>query len=265
MAAKGSFTGPPDFVGVGAQRSGTTWWFRTMLKHPQIRAPRHGLGEDPETAPRHRKKEVHFFDRFAATPMRDEDVAAYHALFRRREGQVIGEWTPRYMHDVWTPRLLHRAAPDARLLVLLRDPIERFRSGVAHGLMRAPGRRRDTLAADAIDRGRYATQLARLHRFYDPERILVLQYERCRNEPAAEYRRVLRFLGVDAEHEPESVGQARGTNTASVKQELWPDLVESLQRFLEPDVERLTEMVPDLDVALWPHFAHLAGRTAAHG
>jgi hypothetical protein len=131
--------------------------------------------------------------------------------------------------------------------------------------MRAPGRRRDTLAADAIDRGRYATQLARLQRFYDPDRILVLQYERCRDDPAGGYRRVLRFLGVDEDHEPQSVERARGTNTASVKQDLWPDLVEALQRFLEPDVERLAEMVPDLDLALWPHFAHLAGRTPAHG
>ena len=50
-------TGPPDFIGVGAQRSGTTWWFGTMLGHPQI-AP-----------PRERKKELHFFNRFRAREM----------------------------------------------------------------------------------------------------------------------------------------------------------------------------------------------------
>lgn len=265
MPASATRTGPPDFVGVGAQRAGTTWWFRTLLRHPQIRAPRHPDVAPGAEAPRHRKKELHFFDRFAADEMTDADVAAYHDLFVRADGQVVGEWTPRYMHDVWTPRLLARAAPEAKLLVLLRDPIERYRSGVAHGVIRAPARRRDLLAADAVERGRYATQLARLERFFDRERILVLQYERCRREPVAEYKRVLRFLGVDEGHDPVGVEQERGKRTSGHKDELWPDMLEALMPVLEPEVERLAAMVPELDVALWPHFAHLAERSATRG
>ena len=50
--------------------------------------------------------------------------------------------------------------------------------------------------ADVVDRRSFGAQLARLHRFYDPERILVLQFERCRRDPAGQYRRTLEFLGV---------------------------------------------------------------------
>jgi hypothetical protein len=243
-------TGPPDFVGVGAQRCGTTWWFRALLEHPAI------------AAPRGRAKELHFFDRFCAEEMRDGDVGRYHALFPRSDGQVAGEWTPRYMSDPWTPRLLARAAPDARLLVMLRDPIERFRSGVAHRHMTESERAPELIATDAAERGRYAFHLQRVHRFFAPDRVLVLQYERCRAAPADEFRRTLRFLGIDDDHVPDGLERSRGTTTEGRKRALWPDLEAALRQVLEPDVVRLAEAVPDLDVGLWPNFAHLAERRA---
>jgi len=46
----GFVTGPPDFVGVGAQKAGTTWWFRLIEAHP-------GVYHDPDQRP-----ELHFFD-----------------------------------------------------------------------------------------------------------------------------------------------------------------------------------------------------------
>jgi Sulfotransferase domain len=246
VAAESLTTGPPDFVGVGAQRAGTTWWFRLLAHHPAIRAPRG------------RKKELHFFDRFCAREMDDADIAAYHDLFPRSAGQISGEWTPRYMGDVQTPRLLKRVAPDARLLVLLRDPIERFRSGMIHRLTRAPQRSWELSAADAIERGRYARQLDRLRLFFEDDRILVLQYEKCRAEPSGEYARTLRFLGVADDFAPTAFEEQKGTTMAARKQELWPDIETALRLTLEPEVERLRTMVPGIDLGLWPNFSHLA-------
>jgi hypothetical protein len=243
-------TGPPDFVGVGAQRAGTTWWFRLLSQHPGIKAPRG------------RRKELHFFDRFCAHEMRQADVEAYHDLFARRRGQIAGEWTPRYMGDVCTPRLLHRAAPEAKLLVLLRDPVERFRSGMLHQLTRAPERASAMVAAEAIERGRYALQLERLRGFWEPERILVLQYEKCRADPLGQYLRTLRFLGVDDGVEPPDFSEAKGTTMAPHKVEMWPDMRDALQATLEPEIERLRELVPGIELGLWPHFAHLDATAA---
>jgi hypothetical protein len=246
----GVTTGPPDFVGVGAQRAGTTWWFRTLVGHPELR-PARG-----------RKKELHFFDRFCARELVAEDVDAYHRLFPSEPGELAGEWTPRYMHDFWTPRLLRRVAPEAKLLVMLRDPIERYRSGIPHRLSRTPERPQPTLVADAVERSRYALQLGRLYRHHPPEQVLVQQYEKCRRDPAGEYRRTLRFLGVDADHEPREVERPRGTTAEAAKVPLWPDMLATLRAAFDPDVERLRELVPELDLSLWPNFAHLADGVA---
>jgi hypothetical protein len=239
-------TGPPHFVGVGAQRCGTTWWFRVMVGHPRIRPPKG------------RRKELHFFDPFAARRMTDEDVQRYYKLFPRETGELVGEWTPRYMRDFWTPPLLRQVAPDVRLLVMLRDPVERYRSGVLHRLTRTPDRRPEALASDGIERGRYALQLRRLHRYFDPERILVLQYERCRAEPMEEYLRTVRFLGLTEHEDPRDFSRPRGTTTAPKKEELWPDFQRALQVALEPDVAELKALAPGIDLSLWPNFAHLA-------
>ena len=239
-------TGPPDFIGVGTQRSGTTWWFRTLLGHPQIRAPRG------------RRKELHFFDAFCARELRDADIASYHELVPRKPGQIAGEWTPRYMHDFWTPRLIARAAPDAKLLIMFRDPVERFRSGVPHRLSRSPGARLEAATADAIERGRYATQLKRVLASHDASKLLILQYEKCVADPAGQYRRTLAFLGVDAEHRSDAFEQRRGTTQAAQKKPLWDDLLAGLRAVLEPEVAELAAMTPEIDVSLWKNFAHLA-------
>jgi len=238
-------TGPPDFIGVGTQRSGTTWWFETLLAHPQIRAPRGG-------------KELHYFDRYGGRELTDPGIAAYHELFPRGPGQIAGEWTPRYMHDFWTPPLLARAAPAAKLLVMFRDPVERFRSGALHQMSLTPKARIAGITSDAIERGRYAAQLRRLLAYHDESKLLILQYEKCVAEPADQYRRTLAFLGVDTEHRHDGFEQRRGTTQAANKQPLWDDMLDGLRAAYEPEVLELAAMAPDIDVSLWSNFAHLA-------
>jgi sulfotransferase family protein len=111
--------GPPDFVGVGAQRSGTTWWYELITAHPQVVSP------GPQ-------KELHFFTRFWNESVADADIGEYHQFFPRPAGKAVGEWSPFYMYESWTPRFLAAAAPDARILVMLRDPVDRYRSDIVH-------------------------------------------------------------------------------------------------------------------------------------
>ncbi|HYH58620.1 MAG TPA: sulfotransferase [Thermoleophilaceae bacterium] len=245
MAEETLITGPPDFVGVGTQRSGTTWWQRLLKSHPQIRTPRN------------RKKEQHFFDKFGKRPMTDADVARYHDQFPRAPGELAGEWTPRYMRDVWGPRVVKRAAPDAKILVMFRDPVERYRSGVLHTSSRKPGLKWEWLSTDATERGRYAEQLRRLYDYFDPEQVLVLQYEQCTQDPLHHYSQTLEFIGAPA-HVPKDLTRTRGTPTRSRREPIWDDLSEAIVRELEEDVLELSELVPHLDVSLWKNFAHLA-------
>ena len=269
---------PPDFVGVGAVGSGTRWWLGLLLSHPEIRPPRG------------RRVSLHHFDQFSGREMTDADIAAYHAYFRRRADTVCGEWTARYMLDAWTPAVLKRAAPDAKLLVLLSDPIEWYRTIFTE---RRAERKDATVItmADVVDRRHHAAQLERLRRYYDPAQILVLQYERCRRDPLGQYRRTLEFLGVrNREFVPRRLRRAAAGKPQALHVELllrlglppgtkrrvrerltgrsatldaaplWPDLEAALHSALDPDVVRLGKLVPDLDPSLWPNFAHLAAK-----
>ncbi len=122
-------TGPPDFVGVGAQRSGTTRWFDLIVAHPQV------------TAPLATRKELHYFDRFHSDAFTARDAMDYSEYFPRPEGTLTGEWSPSYLASPWAPAMLASAAPKTRLLVLLRDPVERYLSGLQrhHRVARARG------------------------------------------------------------------------------------------------------------------------------
>jgi hypothetical protein len=254
--------GPPDFVGVGALGCGIGWWHSLLLAHPEIAAPA-GRG-----------RALHFFDRFCAQEMSDADVAAYHERFPRRPGTIGGEWTGRYMFDAWTPPLLRRAAPEAKLLVMVSDPIERYRAVFTERMAKLGDDDR-LFMTDVVDRRSFGAQLARLQRFFDRERILVLQFERCRRDPLGEYRRTLEFLGVrDAAFAPRRLRRRRaggllgrvlprrvGERLAGrplserAPAPLWPDLEASLHTALDPDVAALARLVPELDLSLWPNFA----------
>jgi hypothetical protein len=246
MPESGVTTGPPDFIGVGTQRSGTTWMQRLLIDHPRIQLPLD------------RRKEQHFFDWFGKTEMTDADVERYHRSFPHAEGEIAGDWTPRYMRDIWTPRLIPRAAPEAKILVIFRDPVERYRSGVLHTLARRGGRAATYLATDAVERGRYALQLKRVFDYFDRNQVLVLQFERGLAEPLEQYHRTLEFIGLPPDHVPTDLTRTRGTPQSAKKEPFWDDFKEALVRELEPDVAELREMVPEIDVELWPNFRHLA-------
>jgi hypothetical protein len=273
---------PPAFIGVGALGSGTGWWHAQLLAHPEIEPPRA------------RRRALHFFDRFCTQELTESDVAAYHARFPRRPGVLSGEWTGRYMFDAWTPPLLHRVAPDARLLALISDPIERYRAIFRERMAKRIGD--ETFStADLVDRASYATQIGRLQRFYSPQQILVLQLERCRRDPLGQYRRTLEFLDVrdtgfaprslrrKADGKPESpvveallrVGLPAGTRSRIAERfggrttpardpvALWPELETALHTALDPEVTALRQLVPDLDLSLWPNFASVPARSPA--
>jgi len=120
----------------------------------------------------------------------------------------------------------------------------------------------EAITADAIERGRYATQLRRMLACHDASKLLILQYEKCVADPADQYRRTLRFLGVDADHEHDGFERRRGTTQASNKQPLPAHLMDGLRATMEPEVARLAEMTPEIDVGLWKNFAHLRAENA---
>jgi hypothetical protein len=225
---------------VGTARSGTSWWDSLINQHPRVFRP----AGTP--------KEVHFFDSRWEAGLRSGDIERYHALFARPPGVISGEWTPGYMLDAWTPPLLRQAAPDARLLVLLRDPVERFRSGRTLAENRLTvGSTARAAANAAFNRGLYADQLLRLWRVFPREQVLVLQYERCVAGPRAELARTYEFLGLGREIPVGLVPEQRVNESRGPKVTLSDWQMDELTRRYAPENERLASLLPDLDLTLW--------------
>ncbi|HTA13389.1 MAG TPA: sulfotransferase [Solirubrobacteraceae bacterium] len=239
--------GPPDFVGVGVQRCGTTRWIRLIGSHPEVVWP-------PAA------KELHYFDRYHLGGCGAREIAGYHEFFPRDGERKVGEWTPLYMSAPWVPALLAQAAPQARLLVLLRDPVERYISGLQHdsGHAREQGVSLSRLTPlDAFARGLYHAQLIRLLSHFDRSQILVLQYERCVSEPLAELRKTFQFLGLrDVEFVPDLTITP---NRQPSKPQLDAAARDAYVAAYRDDVLALAQAFPEIDLALWPNFAPLAG------
>src|SRR5579864_2363883 len=155
----GEAVGPPDFVGIGVQKAGTTWWYSLIVAHPDV--------SQPATV----HKERHFFAPYATRGFGSDDVRGYHQWFPRPAAKLAGEWTPDYIYQPWVPALLQRAAPEARVLVMVRDPIERFVSGLAHNRL-MPGSHLGTVVAEAVDRGFYGAALQRWAPWFETGRVL---------------------------------------------------------------------------------------------
>jgi hypothetical protein len=231
----------PDFVGLGALHCGTTWWFNLVTSHPRV---------DRQLTP---DRDGGFFAPFAEQPMTAQDVAAFHARFRRRPGAICGEWAGRYLSDLWTPPLLARVAPDARLLVMLRDPIERYLTVLARSGDDPPN------MAAVAHQARYGTQLRAFLEVFPREQMLIQQIERCRADVRGELRRTLGFLGLDDSEVPPDA-PTLAVPDPGPRAEPWPDLVDSLREMLEPEVGLAAELAgDDLDLGWWPHFRDLAG------
>jgi hypothetical protein len=247
---EGWHVGPPDFVGIGAQRSGTSWWYRGIEAHPGV------------VRIKGQRKELHYFNRFWDGEVPPDFAQTYASLFPRPPGTISGEWTPRYMHDYWSLPLLREAAPDARVLVILRDPVERYRSGAARmvRLAEEAGRPlRMIEITDALWRSFYHEQLKRLFELYPRDQVLVLQFERCRTDPAGQMEATCRFLGLEPFGElPSQLVRDRSPRD---KPPLADRLRDELVARLSDDVRKLIDLCPEIDPSLWPNFNHIAANS----
>ena len=252
----------PDFLGIGAQKAGTTWLGRNLQAHPEVWMPR--------------VKEVHYFDEkiheTRNTPLRlvrrifgagganrrwrrqvrrrarkhlrrfsRKDFSWdlnyyvgvpsdgwYASLFEPGKGKMIGEITPAYStlgpDDV---RQVHRLVPDARIIFMMRNPVERVWSQAVMGFDRSKGKAVDAVTEEELLRvfGRegsrrrtdYLRTLDNWSAFYPKDRIFVGFLEDVHFFPEELLRAVYGFLGVDSAFRPPKAGSkvhTRSTGSA---------------------------------------------------
>jgi len=205
----------PDFFVVGAPKAGTTALHVALARHPQVwmsrtKEPKHFLTDGPPPT-RGGPGDAKTFSEYVWR--RDH----YARLFAEAgEDQLCGESTPFYLYDAAAHRRIREAVPEARLIALLRDPIDRAHSNWAHlwsaGLesegdfVRACAQEERRAAAGwapfwrYLDLGRYGGQLARLYETFPREQVLVLRYRELREEPTQTLRMIVDFLGLEQGH-----------------------------------------------------------------
>lgn len=208
-AARGPDSAPRvDAFGIGVQKAATTWWFRGLASHPQLRTADPGRLGTESGSLRITRKELNFFNHHW-----ERGFAWYHRMFEFGPWKTL-EFSTLYFHDRDVPRRIHAYNPEARLLLSLRDPVERAYSQHRHEVRkgRLPPELHDFRAAlrhnpAYLEQGRYATHLERWLEWFDRDRILVVDHEEIRRRPEAVMRRSYAFLGLDSGHEPKELGE----------------------------------------------------------
>ncbi|MBV5272311.1 MAG: sulfotransferase domain-containing protein [Lamprocystis purpurea] len=177
------------FVGIGVQKCATTWLYDILLDHPQVALSK--------------LKELDFFSYHFG-----RGYQWYEEQFPQdRPGCLVGEISPSYFIDANVPERLQAYAPEAKLVVLLRDPVERAVSNHRHEV-RLGNFHGDDISFVAglannplyLEQSRYGTHLLRWLRHIPASRMLVLFQEDIDREPQAVAQQVYRFLDVDDRH-----------------------------------------------------------------
>jgi hypothetical protein len=239
----------PDFIIIGAQKSGTTSLIRYLCQHPEITTSY--------------KKEVHYFDQHFR-----RGVNWYRSNFppvRFHSPKLrVGETSPYYFFHPHVPRRIHELLPDVKLIVSLRDPTSRAISHFQHEANRG---REPLSLGEALDaeserieaetrallenedlvceehrrhsykaRGLYLDQLERYWEVFDPSQVQIVDANRFFRDPRSVLRELFGILGVDPEYE---VAKLTPHNIGSPSTEVDPAIVKDLDDYFRPHNEEL--------------------------
>ncbi len=247
----------PDFLIIGAQRCGTTSLYNY-------------LGQNPAVGPLVLEKGAHYF-----STNYDKSLGWYRSHFpmrwraaaehRRGRPFVTGEGSPYYVFHPLAPQRVAETVPEVKLLLMLRDPVERAYSQYRHEVGRGfehlptfeeaidaePGRlagQRERILEDPgyrsfehqhysyLARGRYLEQILAWQALFPPERMLILRSEDFFSDPESSYAKVLVFLGL-----PPWRPRAFARYNASRPAALNPQTRERLEGYFEPHNRSLAE------------------------
>ena len=250
--------GLPDFVIIGAQKCGTTSLYHFVVKHPDI---------TPAF-----QKEIHYFSIWYKF-----GEQWYHSNFptnlsRRRHykktGQKLlsGEASPTYIFYPTVPDRMKKILPDAKLIVILRNPIDRAYSNYQHTLSqnheplsfekaieleeeRCAGDREQMIKDPSflpkrfrrhsyLARGIYADQLERWFKHYDRKQFLILATEDLRKNPQRTLDQVFNFLEVP----PFQIGDFMDANVR-IYEKMSKNTRKFLVEYFKPHNDRLYKLL----------------------
>lgn len=187
----------PTFFVVGAQKAGTTSLYVHLKRHPEVFLPA--------------DKELRIFQ-----PEHRDSISldAYRALYAGAKGyKAIGEVTPYYLADPLVPSRIGELRPEARIIIMLRDPVERAYShylnirryywdsatSFREALVRYDNRSAQgwEYSRDYIEDGLYSAQVQRYFDTFGRDQVLVILFDDLSRNPNEVLARIARHIGVD--------------------------------------------------------------------
>jgi len=278
----------PDFLCIGAQKAGTTWLYQALRQHPQVRMPPikeihyFDRGKRPyafdllaKDAPTRRRflrwlrdglrssragwSEALWNIRFFCLPRSDR---WYAALFPPRGDLLAGDITPGYAR-MGQDKVAHvqRLLPDAKIIYLLRDPLDRAWSQAAmyfrqyHGSASIAAVAPDTLRRFIFDpynlrNGDYHQTLTTWQVFYPRDKILLVCHDEIDHDPGEALRRIYAFLAINDSHSVVPANSSERVYTQPYPN-LPTDLAAELARHFYPSLLRLHEQVDTPHTRRW--------------
>jgi len=244
---------------IGVQKAGTTALQTFLQHHPQVFMSQ--------------RKELHFFNRDQATDWTQPDYEDYEKNFAgAAPGQIKGEATPAYIFIPAAMERIHTYNPALRLIVVLRNPVDRayshwrmektrrtenlgFSAAIRQGRSRANFSK---LHHTYVDRGFYAPQIRRLHSLFPPDRTLFLTTEDIGSSLPRSLKTCWEFLGCSAPESYPSEQVIRPLESGADLPEMSAEDRLYLQSLYEEDIAETSRLI-GRDLSPW-----ISGEGAAH-
>lgn len=193
------------FIGIGAQKAATSWIAECLREHPEL-----------YVSP---GKEVHFFSTDA---LYGEGMDTYYNYFKEAPLQKkIGEFSTTYLSSADAPVRIHKYVPSVKLIVSLRNPVDRALSHIEHLISRGVFSRgisaEDAVSKrrDIVEHGMYGAALQRYFALFSRSQMHVVFYEDIQKNPEVVMRKLYAYLDVDEAFTPASLRQK--FNTAEIR------------------------------------------------
>lgn len=235
----------PNFLGIGAMKAATTWVWQQLADHPEV-----------ELLP---PKEYHYFDNLLSSP---EDYLQRFNLANPK--MMTGEITPSYLTVPHAPLLAASICPEVKVLVILRNPVDRAYSHWKVSLWVEGKIPWGTSFLKAFkygypwgaywhtisERGLYYKYLKRWYKSFPEKQIKVLWYDDLESDPLAFLRNLYGWLGLNKDFIPKNYKNKLNENWSKVKTKIKEvDRQHVLDHYL-PSIEKL-ERFTGRDLRTW--------------